>query len=144
MEWRHCRRRIIVSRLNRTVLALYHCFYNCFDVPYLSGILTPLFPLSYGKVFKQKKTRTGLQGGAGRAAIGMPRVIIIFQVAVWFIGTTAYYAMNGWTAESGIPFIFGLLLKISSGLIRSALYVVFFINLLLIPDQNGPEDYRYP
>ena len=121
--------RIIVS-FKPTVLALYIVFTTILMF-LIFRYLTPLFRYHTEK-YSSRKKREQAYRAARRAAIGMPRVIIIFQVAVWLIGTTAYYAMNGWTAESGIPFIFGLLLKISSGLI-GALYVVFFINLLLIP-----------
>ena len=121
--------RIIVS-FKPTVLALYIVFTTVLMF-LIFRYLTPLFRYHTEK-YSNRKIREQAYRAARRAAIGMPRVIIIFQVAVWLIGTTAYYAMNGWTAESGIPFIFGLLLKISSGLI-GALYVVFFINLLLIP-----------
>ena len=121
--------RIIVS-FKPTVLALYIVFTTVLMF-LIFRYLTPLFRYHTEK-YSSRKKREQAYRAARRAAIGMPRVIIIFQVAVWLIGTTAYYAMNGWTAESGIPFIFGLLLKISSGLI-GALYVVFFINLLLIP-----------
>ena len=121
--------RIVVS-FKPTVLALYIVFTTVLMF-LIFRYLAPLFRYHTEK-YSSRKKREQAYRGARRAAIGMPRVIIIFQVAVWLIGTTAYYAMNGWTAESGIPFIFGLLLKISSGLI-GALYVVFFINLLLIP-----------
>ena len=53
---------------------------------------------------------------ARSAAINVPWVIIVFQLAAWTIGTTMYYMLENWQAESGIPFALGLLLKIGAGL----------------------------
>lgn len=64
------------------------------------------------------------------AVIKMPWALILFQITVWFLGTTAYYISRGWEAESGIPYGFGLLLKITSGVI-AAIYVIFAVNYIL-------------
>lgn len=63
-------------------------------------------------------------------AVKIPWMVINFEVVTWAIGTTAYYALKGWSAESGIPFFYGLLLKVAAGFI-SALYVAFTVNLIL-------------
>lgn len=63
-------------------------------------------------------------------AVKIPWMVINFEIVTWALGTTAYYALKGWQAESGIPFVFGLTLKVVSGFI-SALYVAFTINLIL-------------
>lgn len=64
------------------------------------------------------------------AAIRMPWAIILFQIFVWIAGTTAYYAMRNWVAESGIHYFFGITTKVATGFL-SAMYVTFFINLIL-------------
>ncbi|MDA3898910.1 MAG: methyl-accepting chemotaxis protein [Spirochaetes bacterium] len=63
-------------------------------------------------------------------AIRIPWMIINFEVIIWILATTIYYALKGWEVESGIPFVFGLSLKVVTGFL-SALYVAFTINLLL-------------
>ena len=85
------------------------------------GYLRPLFLyLREGKQYDK----------ARMAAVRIHWLIIIFQITAWTIGTTAYYAMKGWEAESGIPYVLGLLLKISGGLI-GAIYTSLFYNLIL-------------
>lgn len=69
---------------------------------------------------------------ARSAAINIPWVIIIFQLSAWSLGTTIYYLLNGWHAESGIPFVFGLLLKVGIGL-PSGVYISILFNIILIP-----------
>jgi len=64
------------------------------------------------------------------AAIKIPWMMINFQIFAWTLGTTVYYAIKGWQAESGIPFFYGISLKVVSGFI-SALYCAFIINLIL-------------
>lgn len=65
------------------------------------------------------------------AAIRIPWMIIIFQFVAWFLGTTLYYYLKGWDAESGIPFIFGLPLKLAVGF-PSGVYTSILFNLILI------------
>lgn len=69
---------------------------------------------------------------ARKAAVNVPWVIIIFQSAAWTIATFLYYMGMGWTVESGIPFLFGLPLKIAVGL-PSGVYISIIFNLILIP-----------
>ncbi len=121
--------RIIIS-FKPTVIALFIIFSIILSIMVFK-YLSPLFQyLTVKYPNREKKEQAYIL--ARRAAIGIPRVIIFFQLGVWLVGTTTYYAMNGWQAESGIPYLFGLLLKVSSGIL-GGLYVVFFMNLLLIP-----------
>jgi methyl-accepting chemotaxis protein len=69
---------------------------------------------------------------ARSAAINVPWIIIVFQLVAWTVGTTLYYMIHGWSAESGIPYPFGLLLKIGVGF-PAAIYTSIMFNLLLIP-----------
>jgi len=73
---------------------------------------------------------------ARMAAINVPWAIIIFLVGAWTIGTTAYYFIQGWEAESGIPYGFGILLKIGIGL-PSAIYTAILLNLILVPAKRS-------
>lgn len=66
------------------------------------------------------------------AATRVPWMIIIFQLVAWTVGTTVYYMIHGWEAESGIPYAFGLTLKIAVGL-PAAIYASILINIILIP-----------
>jgi len=121
--------RIVIS-FKPTVIALYLVF-AAILMFLVFKYLSPLFSYLTAK-FPSRKKQEQAYRLARRAAIGVPRIIIFFQFGVWLVGTTAYYAMNNWQAESGIPYLFGILLKVSSGIL-GGLYVVFFINLLLIP-----------
>ncbi|MDA3958946.1 methyl-accepting chemotaxis protein [Oceanispirochaeta sp.] len=121
--------RIIIS-FKPSVVGLYIIFTTIL-MTLIFRYLSPLFRFHTEK-YSSRKERGKAYILARKAAIGVPRMIILFQMGVWFIGTTIYYAMKGWQADSGIPYLFGLMLKISSGIL-GALYVVFFINLLLIP-----------
>ncbi len=69
---------------------------------------------------------------ARKAAVNIPWLIIIFQFVAWTIGTTLYYMMKGWSAESGIPFAFGLPLKMAVGL-PSGVYTSILFSMILIP-----------
>ena len=98
------------------------------------GYLRPLFLyLREGKQYDK----------ARMAAVRIHWLIIIFQIAAWTVGTTAYYAMKGWEADSGIPYVLGLLLKVSGGLI-GAIYTSLMYNLLLnkLKDYLGITDIR--
>lgn len=72
---------------------------------------------------------------ARKAAISVPWVIILFQLTAWTIGTTLYYYLKDWNAASGIPFLFGLLLKIAVGL-PSGVYISIIFNMILIPSKR--------
>lgn len=69
---------------------------------------------------------------ARKAANRIPWVIIVFQLVAWTVGTTTYYALLQFNAESGIPFAFGLPLKIAVGL-PAAIYTSIILNIILIP-----------
>jgi methyl-accepting chemotaxis protein len=69
---------------------------------------------------------------ARKAAINVPRDIIIFQLVAWTIGTTLYYWLNDWQGATGIPFGFGLPLKLAVGL-PSGVYISILFNLILVP-----------
>jgi methyl-accepting chemotaxis protein len=121
--------RIVIS-FKPTVMGLYLIFATILML-LIQHYLKPLFQYLSAPP-RDKKKREMAYGKARKSAVNLPRMILTFQTAVWFAGTTAYYAMKGWQADSGIPFLFGLLLKISSGTL-GGLYVIFFINLILIP-----------
>ncbi len=89
--------------------------------------LRPLFswmnePVYQGNAYRKART----------AAIRIPRNILIFQILAWSAGTTIYYILHGFQAESGIPYIFGLLAKLSVGII-SGMFTAILINLTLLP-----------
>lgn len=69
---------------------------------------------------------------ARSSAINVPWVIIVFQLTAWTLGTTVYYMISGWEAESGIPFAFGLPLKVAVGL-PAAIYTSILFNIVLVP-----------
>lgn len=69
---------------------------------------------------------------ARSAATRVPWMIIIFQLVAWTAGTTVYYMIHGWEAESGIPYSFGLALKVAVGL-PAAIYTSILLNIILIP-----------
>ncbi len=69
---------------------------------------------------------------ARTAAIRIPWNILIFQIVAWSAGTTAYYIIHGFQAESGIPYIFGLLAKLSVGIL-SGMFTAILINITLLP-----------
>lgn len=121
--------RIIIS-FKPTVMGLYLVFAIILTV-LIQRYLKPLFNYLESAPGEKKK-RHEAYSRARKAAISLPKMILAFQICVWFTGTTAYYAMKGWQADSGIPYFFGLLLKVSSGML-GGLYVIFFINLILIP-----------
>ncbi len=76
---------------------------------------------------------TGLDYQRARhAAVRIPWVVIIFQIVMWSIGVTLYYLMKGGQVDSGIPFGFGLALKIAVGL-PASIYVSILFNIVLIP-----------
>jgi methyl-accepting chemotaxis protein len=66
------------------------------------------------------------------AAVKLPWRFLTVQGISWVIGTTAYYLIRGWHAESGIPYGLGLLLKVAGGL-ECTLYICILTNLFLIP-----------
>ena len=121
--------RILIS-FKPSVLLLYVVFSTILLFLVLR-YLKPLFNY-FIKTFNNNKEKENAYTSARKAVIGMPVTVILFQIGVWLIGTTAYYAMKGWEAESGIPYLPGLIVKVSSG-IQGALYVVFFINLIILP-----------
>ena len=85
--------------------------------------LTPLFRwLDHGEGYEKART----------SAIRVPWVILLFQIIAWTTGTTTYYALYGFVAESGIPYVFGLLIKLSVGIV-AGMYTAVTINLALIP-----------
>ena len=85
--------------------------------------LKPLFSfLRYRSGFDRART----------ASLNMPWIILVFQIIAWTSGTTTYYAVQNWNAESGIPFALGLALKLAGGII-AAVYALLLINLQLIP-----------
>jgi len=85
--------------------------------------LRPLF-IYLEKKEQYKQART--------AAIRIPWTILIFQIGSWALGTTIYYIIYHFHAESGIPFVFGLLLKTAVGLM-AGMYSAIFINITLMP-----------
>ena len=124
--------RIAIS-FKPTVILLYLVFTTLLMFLILR-YLKPLFDFHTRK-FKTRESREKAYTVARKAVIGMPRAVIIFQISVWVFATTLYYALKGWEADSGIPFSLGLIVKVASGIL-GALYVVFFINLFLIPIKN--------
>jgi len=69
------------------------------------------------------------------AAVNLPWVIILFQLAGWTIGTVLYYYFEHWHAQSGIPFWMGIVLKLGAGL-PAGVYLSIVFNLILIPTKR--------
>ncbi len=103
-----------------TVMALYLLFSTIVFFR-VKSYLKPLFNyLNFGKEYTL----------ARKSAVRIPWFIIYFQIIVWSLGTLLYYILKGWNPESGIPFYFGLMSKLATGII-TALYLVFIINIIL-------------
>ena len=81
-------------------------------------------------LFRYLKEREEYQQ-ARTSAIRIPWTILLFQVGTWALGTTVYYAMYGFVAESGIPYVFGLLLKVAVGTM-AGMYSAILINIVLM------------
>ncbi|MFP4618398.1 MAG: methyl-accepting chemotaxis protein [Spirochaetaceae bacterium] len=112
----------LIFAFKPTVIAIYLLF-SAILYAIIIKYLRPLFVyLTDGKEYDQ----------ARKAAINIPRLIILFQFIAWTVGTTLYYMLKGWEAESGIPFSFGLPLKMAVGL-PSGVYTSILFNLILIP-----------
>ncbi|HOJ63263.1 MAG TPA: methyl-accepting chemotaxis protein [Spirochaetota bacterium] len=114
----------LISRIKFAFKPMVMVLYVVFSSIIYLRVLTYLNPL-----FNYIKKGTDYEK-ARIAAIKIPWMMINFQVFAWGLGTTVYYILRHWQAESGIPFFFGISLKIVSGFI-SSLYVVFIINLIL-------------
>jgi methyl-accepting chemotaxis protein len=104
------------------VVALYFLFATILYLIVLK-FLRPLFSyLKDREKYQQART----------SAIRIPWTVLLFQVATWALGTTVYYAMYGFVAESGIPYVFGLLLKVAVGTM-AGMYSAILINIVLMP-----------
>ncbi len=104
-----------------TVIGIYIIFFLIL-ITAVFQYLRPLF--LYLKGAKQEYDK------ARMAAVRIHWLIIVFQLVAWTIGTTVYYAIKGWQAESGIPYILGLLLKLSGG-VTGAIFSSLIYNLIL-------------
>jgi methyl-accepting chemotaxis protein len=110
-----------------TVIGIYIVFFLIL-ITAVFQYLRPLFLYLKGAEKEYDKARM--------AAVRIHWLIIVFQLVAWTIGTTVYYAMKGWQAESGIPYVLGLLLKLSGGVI-GAIFSSLIYNLIL----NRIKDY---
>lgn len=116
----------VVFGFKPTVVALFFVLSTVLVILVLR-YLRPLFRyLEDGMEYSKARTAT----------IRVPWVVLIFQIIAWTIGTTAYYIMKDWNADSGIPYAFGLSLKIAVGVL-GGMYVAMFINLIL----HGVKEY---
>lgn len=120
----------VVFAFKPTVVILYVIFASILFMIILRQ-LKPLFswlgePVYRGESYRKART----------AAIRIPWNILTFQVVAWSLGTTVYYVLHGFQAESGIPYIFGLLIKVSVGII-SGMYTSILINLTLVPTKRA-------
>ncbi len=111
----------IVFGFKPTVLALYFVLASILAFLVLR-YLKPLFIyLRDGMSYSRARTAT----------IRVPWVILIFQIVAWTIGTTAYYMLKEWNADSGIPYALGIAIKLSGGVL-AGMYVAMLINLILL------------
>ncbi len=118
----------IVFAFKPTVVGLFFVF-SFVLISLIFSYLRPLFFwLKTGQGYEKART----------SALRVPWAILLFQIIAWTIGTTTYYAMYGFQAESGIPYVFGLFLKLSVGLI-AGMYSAITINLVLIPTKKKLE-----
>ena len=111
----------VVFTFKPAVVALYIVF-SVILYMIILAYLRPLFLyLEKGEKYQQARI----------AAIRIPWTILNFQVFTWLFGTTVYYMMHHFKVESGIPYIFGILLKVSVG-VMAGMYTAILINLSLI------------
>lgn len=81
--------------------------------------------------------RSGRDYEAARvSAIRLPWRIVIFQTLMWGIGTTVYFAILGWKAESGIPYALSLALKLGAGF-AGTIFNCVFANIHLLPAKRA-------
>ncbi|MBU0936008.1 MAG: hypothetical protein KKC64_10345 [Spirochaetes bacterium] len=66
------------------------------------------------------------------AAIKLPWRIVLIQSGTWILGTTVYFILRGWNPESGLPYVFSILLKLSVGFVGS-LFNCVIANIHLLP-----------
>jgi len=112
----------LVFAFKPTVIAIYLVFATILYLLIMRYLRPLLRFLGDGSGYEQART----------AAINVPRVIILFQLTAWTVGTLLYYMLKRWQAESGIPVGFGLPLKIAVGL-PAGVYTSVLFNLILIP-----------
>lgn len=112
-----------VSFTFKPMVVLLYLFFATIIFLIVLSYLRPLFTF-LDKKEKYQQART--------AAIRIPWTILIFEVCSWALGTTVYYMMYKFKAESGIPFVFGLLLKVAVGSM-AGMYSAILINLVLMP-----------
>jgi methyl-accepting chemotaxis protein len=65
------------------------------------------------------------------STVRLPWALIIFQIVIWFIGTTAYFVIKKWVPDGGIPYGWVLFLKMGTAII-AAVYSALIINVLLM------------
>lgn len=102
-----------------TVLALYVVISSIISIIIL-GSLKPLFNYIKNKTDYEK---------ARIATVKLPWVSLIVQVGFWFIGTTAYFILKKWQADSGIPYSMVLFMKMASGLV-GAIFTALIANVI--------------
>ncbi len=66
------------------------------------------------------------------SAIQLPWRIVIVQTSTWVLGTTGYFLLWDWQPESGLPYAWSILLKLSIGFM-GAMYNCVFANIHLLP-----------
>jgi len=103
-----------------TVLLLYVVF-SLITVAVVFKILKPLFNYIQDKS-NYSKART--------ATIRMPWTIMLIQIGMYVFGTTLYFILKNWQADSGLSYGWVLFMKVSSAYIGSV-FSAIFINILM-------------
>lgn len=68
---------------------------------------------------------------ARTATISIPWVIMITQIVAYFIGTTAYFILKNWKADSGLSYQWVIFMKLSSAYLGSV-FSAIIVNIIMI------------
>jgi methyl-accepting chemotaxis protein len=104
-----------------TVLAVFVVCYLAICL-ILARLIAPLFRyLRSGEGYDKARVAT----------ISIPLWIMGVTFVFWIIGTTAYFMLRNWDAESGLPYLWVLNMKLSGG-VMAGLYISILLNIRLI------------
>ncbi len=73
---------------------------------------------------REEQVDDELYARARRAALGVPRTVIVVTVSFWAAGTVAFYGANGWEGPGGTPFAWSLAFKLTEALAAATLNVL--------------------
>jgi len=120
----------MLKRISFSFKPLTLALYVVISVILYSIILYRLRPFFCFLRETDERKRNDCYKDARIASSKIPWSIFIFQTIAWGFGTTAYYVMKKWNAESGIPFVIGLMVKLTTGLMSSA-FITIIVNIII-------------